>query len=219
MAPPRNLYKITLPPHTNQTMEVTFLPAFNGPVVSLVYLLLHFSTLTRNIPQTLQISVAPRDYRSLLSPDQVDDAVSEPETDDHVGLGHYWPGPGPSRSRLAAPLDDIVVIDTKSESEVDSEETIQVVSLSPLFPGSESIPYTNRNRSWTQGRERGRKQSKLYVYPLCFLALSLILTEKGAGREEGKGLECGKEGCQTHEVGGLEPCMRGSPGPSFSTER
>jgi hypothetical protein len=219
MAPPHNLYKITLPPHTNQTMEVTFLPAFNRPVVSLVYLSLHFSTLTRNIPQTLQISIAPHDYRSSLSPDQVNDAVSKPETNNHVGLGCYWPGPGPSHSRPAAPLDDIVVIDTESESEVDSEETIQVVSLSPLFPGSKSIPYPNRNRSRMQGRERGWKQSKPYVYPLCFLALSLILTEKGAGRKEGKGLECGKEGCQTHEVGGLGPCTRSSPGPSFSTER
>jgi hypothetical protein len=219
MAPPRNLYKITLPPHMNQTMEVTFLPAFNGPVVSLVYLSLHFSTLTWNILQTLQISIAPHDYRSSLSSDQVDDAVSEPETNNHVGLGRYWPGPGPSRSRPAAPLDDIVIIDTESESKVDSEETIQVVSLSPLFPGSESIPYPNRNRSRTRERERGQKQSKLYVYPLCFLALSLILTEKGAGCEEGKGLECGKEGCQTHEVRGLGPCTCGSPGPSFSTER
>ena len=158
------------------------MPAFRGPVVSLVYLSLHFSTLTRNIPQTLHISIAPCDYRSSLSPDQVDDAVSvsKPETDDHVSLGRYWPGPGPSRSRPVAPLDDIVVIDTESRSESDSEEMIQVVRLSPLFPGSEStstIPYPNRNRSQMRGRERGRKQPKPYVYPLCFLALSLILTE------------------------------------------
>jgi hypothetical protein len=180
MPPPHNLYKITLPPHTNQTMEVTFLPPFDGPVVSLLYLSLQFSTLTRNIPQTLQISVAPDEYRPSLSLEEADDAVSETQTDDHVGLGPYWPGPGPIRSRPAAHWhlddivvidsdavletqtddhvglgpywpgpgpsrsrsrpaahwhdpDDIVVIDSESESEADSEETIQVVSLSPLF--------------------------------------------------------------------------------------
>ena len=141
MAPTRNLYKFTLPPHMNQTVEVTFTPASPGPVVSLVYLSLHFSTLTRNIPQTIRISIPPGYYRSSLSLDEVDDTVSEHETDDHVGLG-----PGPSRSRPAVPLDDIVVIDTESESEADSEETIQVVCLPPLFPGS--VPYPNRKRSW-----------------------------------------------------------------------
>jgi len=135
MPPPRNLYKIALPPHTNQTMEVTFLPAFDGPVVSLLYLSLQFSTLTRNIPQTIQISLAPDEYRSSLSLEEADDAVSETQTDNHVGLGPYWPGPGPSRLRPVAHwhLDDIVVIDSETESKVDSEETIQVVSLSPLF--------------------------------------------------------------------------------------
>ena len=138
MPPPHNLYKITLPPHTNQTMEVTFLPPFDGPVVSLLYLSLQFSTLTQNIPQTIQISLAPDEYRSLLSLEEADDAVLETQTDDHVGLGPYWPGPGPSRSRSRPAAhwhdpDDIVVIDSESESKADSEETIQVVSLSPLF--------------------------------------------------------------------------------------
>jgi len=111
------------------------LPAFDGPVVSLLYLSLQFSMLTRNIPQTIQISLAPNEYRSLLSLEEADNAVLETQTDDHVGLGPYWPGPGPSHSRPAAHwhLDDIVVIDSESESKADSEETIQVVSLSPLF--------------------------------------------------------------------------------------
>ena len=64
MPPPRNLYKITLPPHMNQAMEVTFMPAFRGPVVSLVYRSLHFLTLARkytsdymniHCPQLLQV--------------------------------------------------------------------------------------------------------------------------------------------------------------------
>ncbi len=66
--------------------------------------------------------------------------MSKHETNDHVGLE-----PGLSHLRPVAPLDDIVVIDTKSESEADLEETIQVVCLSSLFPGS--VPYPNRKRS------------------------------------------------------------------------
>jgi hypothetical protein len=135
MPPLCNLYKITLPPHMNQTMEVTFLPAFNRPVVSLLYLSLQFLALTQNIPQTIQISLAPNEYRSLLSLEEADDAVSETQTDDHISLRPYWLGPGPSHSRPAAHwhLDDIVVIDSESESKADLEETIQVISLSPLF--------------------------------------------------------------------------------------
>jgi len=77
MAPPRNLYKITLPSHMNQTVEVTFTPPFPGPVVSLVYLSLHFLMLTWNIPQTIQISITLGYYRSSLSLDEVDDTVSK----------------------------------------------------------------------------------------------------------------------------------------------
>ena len=144
---PRNLYKITLPPHTNQTMEVKFMPAFHGPVVCLVCLSLHFSTLTRNIPQTLQISIAPRAFNRLSLSPHIEIFDSEPESDDDVGLGPDWPGPGPSRLRPTTLPDDIIVIDTESESDLDLEETIQVVCFSPLFPGS--IPYPNRKRSRT----------------------------------------------------------------------
>jgi len=108
--------------------------AFNRPVVSLLYLSLQFSMLTWNIPQTIQISLASSQYRSSLSLKEADDTVLEPQTDDHIGLGPYWLGPGPSCLRLSAHwhLDNIVVIDSESKSEVDLEETIQVVSLSPL---------------------------------------------------------------------------------------
>ena len=104
-------------------------------MVSLLYLSLQFSTLTWNIPQTIQISLAPNQYRSSLSLEEANDTVSETQSDDHVGLRPYWPGPGPSHSRPVAHwhLDDIIVIDSKSESEADLEETIQVISLSPLF--------------------------------------------------------------------------------------
>jgi len=148
---PCNLYKITLPPHTNQTMEVKFMPAFRRPVVSLVCLSLHFSTLTRNIPQTLQISIAPCAFNRLSLSPHIEIFDSEPESDDDVGLGPDWPGPGPSRLRPMTLPDDVIVIDTESESDPDSEETIQVICFSPLFPGS--IPYPNRKRSWTRGRE------------------------------------------------------------------
>ncbi len=74
MAPPCNLYKITLPPHMNQTMKVTFMPAFPRPVVSLVYLSLHFSTLTQNIPQCYCLSKRPNCFHGTCS-----------------GLGTWWP--------------------------------------------------------------------------------------------------------------------------------
>jgi hypothetical protein len=98
---------------------------------------LYLSMLTWNAPQIIEISIAPHTYnRPSPTPDLIEISDSKADTDDHIGLGPYWPAPGPSRSMPATPLDDIIIINTNSESDVDSKHS--VVPLSHLSPNSVS---------------------------------------------------------------------------------
>ena len=144
------------PPPSHEPNIAVHVPASLRGACSTFSLPLHLSTLTRNAPQIIDISIAPRTYdRPSSTPELIEISDSEAETDDHVGLGPYWPAPGPSRSTPAIPLDEIIVINTDSESDADSNHTVCLSHLSPY-----SVSYCQQVKKPDAGK-RAAKRIKL----------------------------------------------------------
>jgi hypothetical protein len=113
---------------------------------------LHLSTLTRNAPQIIEISIAPHTYdRPSSTPELIEISDSEAETDDHIGLGPYWLAPGPLHLMLAIPLNEIIIINTNSKSDADSKHTICLSHLS-----HNSVSYCQQGKKPDAGKRAAK---------------------------------------------------------------
>ena len=128
-----------------------------------VFLTLRLSMLTRNTCQTIEVSFGPPTYNRMSHPpDQIEiRETAEQESDDEVEIISFRlapaSGPSDSKSAISRDDDDIIVIETKSESgeefesEPKSDEDVIMVRFRVIPPLTMSL-ITNRERSWARGR-------------------------------------------------------------------
>jgi hypothetical protein len=132
---PHNMFKIILPPHTNQSVQITVQQTLPGPVVRSIFFPLHFSMLTEKAHQALEICIGPPTYntgRVSHPPDNIEiHETAEPESNDEVEIVGFRSAPasGASGSKPGITHDD-------------SDDEVEIVGfrLAPASGASGSNP-------------------------------------------------------------------------------